>query len=300
MRSVSKVVDTTPIHMSHAGVTLHRVIGTLDIDGHGTAHPVADVDPFLLLDESRVEGNVSSSFKKHPHTGLTAVTYLLEGTAHAWDNINGATTDLNRAGGVYCVSAGRGVVHGEAPIEGMRKVRLLQLWFNPGIYKLRLPKANYQLFQPDELPIHQDDTLWAKVIIGEGFNMTSPVLSNWPIQYLHIRMAPDQTCTFNIPDSAWQGFIYVINGQGKFGCNEVLGIEQQCVIFGSETSSSIQVTNTSPDSLEFVLASGKPHQKPFIKLLGHGGAIVADTESRARSWMKEYEADPEHFGLTFA
>lgn len=297
MRSVSKVVDTTPIHMSHAGVTLHRVIGTLDIDGHGTAHSVADVDPFLLLDESRVEGNVSSSFKKHPHTGLTAVTYLLEGTAHAWDNINGATTDLNRAGGVYCVSAGRGVVHGEAPIEGMRKVRLLQLWLNPGIYELPLPQANYQLFQPDELPVYQDDKVWAKVIIGEGFHLASPVVSHWPIQYLHIKLATQQSFTFEMPDPAFQGFIYILNGQGKFGSNEALGKEQQCLVLGTEPSTAIQISNTDSNPLEFVLATGKPHHKPFFKLLGHGGAIVADTALRARSWMKAYEADPEHFGV---
>ena len=30
--------------------------------------------------------------------------------------------------------------------------------------------------------------------------------------------------------------------------------------------------------LEFILATGKPHHKPFVKLLGHGGAIVADTD----------------------
>jgi hypothetical protein len=50
-------------------------------------------------------------------------------------------------------------------------------------------------------------------------------------------------------------------------------------------------------SLEFVLAAGKPHHKAFVKLLGHGGAIVADKETHARTWMQQYEKDPEHFGL---
>ena len=41
---------------------LWRVIGTVDIDGHGTQHAIAHVDPFLLLDEAVIEGEISSSF----------------------------------------------------------------------------------------------------------------------------------------------------------------------------------------------------------------------------------------------
>ena len=275
---------------------LFRVIGTTDIDDHGTKHAIADIDPFIFLDDAIIEGKLSSSFQKHPHTGLTAVTYLLEGTAHAWDNIHGETPDLNRAGGVYCVNTGRGIVHGEAPVDQIQKIRLLQMWYNPGIYDLPLPMANYQLFQPDELPIYEDEKLWAKIIIGEGFNFSSPVLSQWPIQYLHIKLAPQQTYTLKISDSNWTGFIYVINGKGKFGVNEVIGTDQQCLVLGSEKTSSIQINNIDQIPLEFILATGKPHHKTFVKLLGHSGAIVADTEAHARTWMKKYEDDPAHFG----
>lgn len=127
MQQITQVVSSTPIHTEQKNTRVLRVIGSVDIDGQGVEHDIVDIDPFLLLDESLIDGKLSTSFRKHPHTGLVAVTYLLEGTAHAWDNIHGATPDLNRAGGVYCVDAGRGIVHGEAPIEGIRCVRLLQL-----------------------------------------------------------------------------------------------------------------------------------------------------------------------------
>lgn len=277
---------------------LWRVIGTVDIDGHGTQHAIAHVDPFLLLDEAVIEGEISSSFHKHPHTGLMAVTYLLNGTAHAWDNIHGATPDLNRAGGVYCVDAGRGIVHGEAPIEGLRQVRLLQLWLNPGIYQQPLPKASYQLFQPNEIPDYNHGPLWAKVIIGHAFNLTSPVVSRWPIQYLHIKIQPYQTSTIQIPNESWQGFVYILNGQGTFGANKIQGQPQDCLILGTELSTTIALENTSDETLALIVATGLPHHQPFVKLLSHGGAMIADTVVNARNSMLEYEREPECFGQT--
>lgn len=297
MRTIAKVIPATAIAANKPAMKLWRIIGTVDIDGQGTEHALADVNPFLLLDDAAIDGEMSSSFKKHPHTGLTAVTYLLEGTAHAWDNIHGETPDLNRAGGVYCVDSGRGIVHGEAAIEGIRHVRILQLWFNPGIDKHPLPQASYQLFQPRELPIYQNDHLWAKIIIGQAFGSASPIVSRWPIQYLHLKLAPHQTCALKIPNASWQGFIYIISGHGKFGTNEIIGQPNHCLVLGSELSDEIQLENTGNQSLEFIFATGQPHQQPFVKLLGHGGAMIADTEANARKWMQVYEEDPEHFGL---
>lgn len=297
MRSILQAVQASPVALNNTSVRLQRVIGTIDIDGKGTQHAIAAVDPFIFLDEAEFEGQISSSFTKHPHTGLTAVTYLLEGTAHAWDNMHGATPELNQAGGVYCIAAGKGIVHGEAPVAGIRKVRLLQMWFNPGIYELPLPKSNYQLFQPQELPIFEDEGLWAKVIIGAAFQLKSPVLTPWPIQYLHVKLAPQQNYSFPIPEANWQGFIYILEGQGIFGSNKITGKKGQCLVLGEEQSLSIPMRNNEDTPLVFLVATGQPHQKSFYKLLGYGGALVANTESHARSWMQDYENNPDRFGL---
>jgi redox-sensitive bicupin YhaK (pirin superfamily) len=296
MRTIVKATPPTPIVIGQSPMKLWRIIGTVDIDGQGTEHAIEQVSPFILLDDAIIEGKMSSSFQKHPHTGLVAVTYLLEGTIHAWDNIYGATPDLNHAGGVYCIDSGRGIVHGEEPVEGMRHVRLLQMWFNPGLDKQPLPKASYQLFQPNELPIYQNEQLWAKIIIGKAFDLTSPVVSRWPIQYLHLKLASHQTCILKIPKDSWQGFIYIIAGHGKFGKNKIIGQPKECLVLGSELSEEIQLENTSSQILELIFATGKPQLQPFTKLLGFGGAIIADTEANARKWMQAYEKDPEHFG----
>ncbi|MDI9818868.1 MULTISPECIES: pirin family protein [unclassified Legionella] len=296
MRTISQVHDATPFGTDKKNLRLFRVIGSTDIDGRGTQHTLSEVDPFIFLDDALIEGELPTSFNKHPHTGLTAVSYLLEGTANAWDNIHGVAPNLNHAGGVYCINAGKGIVHGEAPTEGTRRLRLLQLWFNPGIYTLPLPKASYQLFQPNEIPCYENERLWVKIIIGTSFKETSPVDSPWPIQYLHIKLAARQSHLFTIPDMSWQGFIYIIRGEGIFGKNDIKGLAQQCLIIGKEQTDVIQINNPNDTPLEFILATGQLHNKPFVKLLGHQGAIVAATEKQARNFMHEYEIDPENFG----
>ena len=71
---------------------LRRVIGTLDIDGNGTKHPVErQTDPFIFLDEATLPQGIKPPFGKHPHTGLFACTIQLSKIFHSmlWDNQRG-------------------------------------------------------------------------------------------------------------------------------------------------------------------------------------------------------------------
>lgn len=49
----------------------------------------------------------------HPHAGLIAVSFIIEGAWTDMDNLNGESKELNSAGDIYAVSAGRGVAHME-------------------------------------------------------------------------------------------------------------------------------------------------------------------------------------------
>lgn len=86
------------------------------------------------------------------------------------------------------------------------------------------------MFQPNELPVYEKEGLWAKVIIGTAFGLTSPVSSRWPINYLHVKLAPYQTNTLEMQHPGWQGFIYIVEGRGRFGEKEEPAITQQCLI----------------------------------------------------------------------
>jgi len=65
--------------------TIPRLIGTVDIDGMGTAHPLAEVDPFILLDMAKINKNAMPPFGAHPHFGHSVATILLAGEVSSQD-----------------------------------------------------------------------------------------------------------------------------------------------------------------------------------------------------------------------
>lgn len=166
----------------------YRIIGTTDIDGKGTNHPLASLDPFVFWDESlNVPGVAGLGGGGHPHGGLTAITYLNPdrssggtsssseaGALQPWDNFDGSNQPVNNAGGIYAVACGRGIVHDERNITKTGIMHQFQLWVDPGhkTYRdcdaatqnnaddtddtnLNLPKARATLYPPNDVPVAQ-------------------------------------------------------------------------------------------------------------------------------------------------
>src|SRR5687767_13706363 len=96
---------------------------------------LADLDPFLLLDEmgpSDLKPGEARGAPDHPHRGFETVTYMLEGGMMHEDSAG------NRGkigpGDVQWMTAGAGVVHSELPaaqvLEKGGKQHGFQLWVN--------------------------------------------------------------------------------------------------------------------------------------------------------------------------
>ena len=93
-----------------------RLIGTTDIDGNGTKHEVADVDPIVLFDFVNINTSAESPFRPHPHAGLTAMSFLpVGGNWMAWDSLEGDSDQHLQSGGLYFVHAGTPAFHHEFP-----------------------------------------------------------------------------------------------------------------------------------------------------------------------------------------
>ena len=93
-----------------------RLIGTTDIDGNGTSHEVADVDPIVLFDFVNINTSAELPFRPHPHVGLTAMSFLpVGGTWMSWDSIEGDCGQHLQTGGLYFVHAGTPAFHHEFP-----------------------------------------------------------------------------------------------------------------------------------------------------------------------------------------
>jgi len=80
-RKIARVVPAT-----RSGPVLRRLVGTVDVDGKGTDHPLAEVDPFMLLDQASIDKDGNPPFGRHPHRGHSVVTILMKGRVKSWDS----------------------------------------------------------------------------------------------------------------------------------------------------------------------------------------------------------------------
>ena len=140
-RSVVKII-TGQATSDGAGVRLSRVIGTPALD---------HFDPFLLLDEFKSDkpDDYLAGFPDHPHRGFETVTYMLAGSMRHKDHV-GNQGELV-AGSVQWMTAGRGIIHSEMPIQKDGLMWGFQLWVNlPARDKMTAPR--YQDIPPDKIP----------------------------------------------------------------------------------------------------------------------------------------------------
>ena len=126
-----------------AGVKLRRSIGRSSGER---------LDPFLMLDEFGTENpdDYIAGFPPHPHRGFETVTYMLDGHMRHQDHL-GHVGEL-KSGGVQWMSAGRGVIHSEMPMQDQGRMRGFQLWINlPARDKMK--PAAYRDIAPAQIPV---------------------------------------------------------------------------------------------------------------------------------------------------
>ena len=118
-------------------------------------------------------------FGMHPHRDMEIVTYVLEGALEHKDSLGNGS--VIRPGDAQRMSAGTGIVHGEANPSAEEPVHLLQIWIlpekrglAPGYEQKTLPPwQGLRLVAGPKggngaLTLHQDAELWvARLAAGE-------------------------------------------------------------------------------------------------------------------------------------
>jgi len=140
-RTVSKIVRAQEA-MEGAGVRIRRSLGSPALDY---------LDPFLLLDEFKSDegSDYIAGFPDHPHRGFETVTYMLAGAMRHEDH-KGNRGELG-PGSVQWMTAGRGIIHSEMPLQQDGLMWGFQLWVNlPAKDKMTEPR--YQDIPADRIP----------------------------------------------------------------------------------------------------------------------------------------------------
>lgn len=235
-------------------------------------------DPFLLMMEDKFQ---KGSFDIHPHRGIETVTFVIDGTIEHYDSHTGDGGILG-PGDVQWMTAGSGVVHNEVPSEGVT-AHSLQLWVNlPRSEKMTTPR--YQNLMAKDMPVRKEEGALIRVFSGSSKDVISTTKNHVPVTMVEMVLEPGASITQNLPGS-YNGMIYLIEGSGIFGNNEVRASKGQVLWLGAckETGESeVDIMATEP--LRLVLYAGEPLMEPVVAR----GPFVMNTEEEIDQAYLEY------------
>jgi redox-sensitive bicupin YhaK (pirin superfamily) len=141
----------------------------------------SDTDPFLVLAEDWFPEGV---FDKHPHRGIETVTYVIDGKIEHYDNHG--NKGIIGSGDVQWMTAGRGIIHNEQPMDG-QTVHSLQLWVVLPQADRMVP-AHHQLIMDDGVPIRKEPGAELRVYSGASGGVTSPTTNYATVTMVELRL----------------------------------------------------------------------------------------------------------------
>lgn len=119
-----------------------------------------------------------------------------------------------------------------------------------GVEALRaVPSA--QVLQPEEIPVRHEGDAIGRVLVGEG----SPVKLGTPALILDVELPGGGQVTTPV-SSEFQGFAYLLDGEGTFGANRRTAKPPQLVLLGP--GEDFTVTDAIPGT-RFMLMTGRPY-----------------------------------------
>lgn len=256
-----------------AGVKLFRVISPNQ----------RDFDPLLMLDEfvSDDSADYIAGFPEHPHRGFETVTYMLEGAMEHRDHM-GNVGRIN-AGDVQWMSAGRGVIHSEMPLQKEGRMHGFQLWINlPASAKMK--PAAYQELADKNIPHLRCDGVDIKVIAGVaevgGQQVVGPVVVPQTDAY-YFDIALDANSSVELPlPVGHQVLLYMFQGRAKVAGN---WLENRR---GAKLSAGRSVAlATGENAARLLLIAGTPLGEPVVNY----GPFVMNTEAEIHQAIRDYQ-----------
>ena len=251
-----------------AGVNLTRIIGSPELNM---------LDPFLLLDEFGSDNphDYIAGFPPHPHRGFETITYMLNGK---WQHKDSAGNEgLLGDGSIQWMTAGRGIVHSEMPIQTDGLARGFQLWLNLPKEK-KLTEPAYQDIHAEQIPILKEVFGTVKVISGEYNGTIGPGKSHTPVLIMDIRLNPESEITIPIMDG-WNVFSFVYEGDVFAGQKLSKG---QLAVYEKDGDVDFK---TKDNKAGIFFVAGEPLNEPVAR----GGPFVMNTRGEILKAFEDYQ-----------
>jgi len=219
----------------------------------------------------------------HPHRGFETVTYMLAGAMRHRDHV-GNEGELV-AGSVQWMTAGRGIVHSEMPLQKDGLMWGFQLWVNlPARSKMTAPR--YQDIPPEKIPeVELAPGVRARVIAGEAAGVRGPVegIVTQPL-YLDVRMEPRSRATLVLtPGHAACAYVY--EGQVALGADtkaQEIAAGRLAVLGDGDRLTAV----TGGAAGRFLLLAARPLREPIARY----GPFVMNTREEIVQAVEDYRS----------
>ena len=251
-----------------AGVNLTRIIGSPELNM---------LDPFLLLDEfgSDNPDDYIAGFPPHPHRGFETITYMLNGK---WQHKDSAGNEGKLGeGSVQWMTAGRGIIHSEMPIQTDGLARGFQLWLNLPKEKKMIEPA-YQDIESEQIPIVKEKAGMVKVISGNFHGTVGPGQSHTPVLILDIQLLENSELTIPLTDG-WNVFSFIYEGDVFAGQKLSKG---QLAVYEKDGDVDFK---TKDNKARIFFAAGEPLNEPVAR----GGPFVMNTRGEVLQAFSDFQ-----------
>ncbi|MEA2520412.1 MAG: quercetin 2,3-dioxygenase [Actinomycetota bacterium] len=222
--------------------------------------PYERTDPFILVHEGRFRlSEMSGKDTKHPHRGFDNLWYVLQGSAST-GHTTGPGGSVERArlseGSLLALRTGRGAWHAESvgadEVEeghGDTEFRSVLFWVNLA-RKDKDVEPSAQVVQAEDISVRREGDAIVRTLVGEG----SPVRLGTPALILDIELPEGGQITTSVPGE-FQGFAYLLEGEGAFGANGRPARPPQLVVMGP--GEGFTVRDATPGT-RYMLMTGLP------------------------------------------
>ncbi|MCZ4225099.1 pirin family protein [Pedobacter rhodius] len=213
-------------------------------------------DPFLIMAEDVMK---NGAFDHHPHRGIETVTYIIDGEMEHFDNKGGRGT--LRKGDAQWLTAGRGVLHLEEAPAG-KTAHSLQLWVNLPA-ESKMVESSYQDILRSRTPVVKEEGVEIFVISGSSHGVTALVRNHVPVTMLEINLEAGYQTLQKLP-ADYNGFLFVIEGEGEFGCSAVKGEAKEVLWLTESVTAESEVSIKAKGNLKVLLIAGKKLREPVV------------------------------------
>lgn len=283
IRSLAHVIPSQETS-DGAGVKLRRSLG---------AAQHLRLDPFLMLDEFGTENpdDYIAGFPAHPHRGFETVTYMLDGRMQHRDHL-GNVGNLG-PGGVQWMTAARGVIHSETPLQQEGRMRGFQLWINlPSNEKMK--PAGYRDIPAEQIPVAAlPGGGTVKVIAGHAavgaITVDGPIngpespMSTDPL-YLDVQLQPGESFTQAVI-AGHNAFVYAYEGTVSVGDGDAARVLPRQAA-GILSAGDAIVLKAGPEPARVIVLAARPLREPVVQY----GPFVMNTREEIEQAIRDYQA----------